>query len=79
VPPPSEDSVLLTAALRKLPMHLRQAVTLYYLFDMPVQQIAEETGAAVGTVTSWLYRGRAELAALLAPQPEQLLEVNDAD
>lgn len=65
VAPPGEDTVLLTAALRRLPPHLRQALALHYLFDMPVQQIASETGAAVGTVTSWLSRGRAELAALL--------------
>jgi RNA polymerase sigma-70 factor (ECF subfamily) len=79
VPPPNEDTVLLVAALRRLPVHLRQAVTLHYLFDMPVQQIAAETGAATGTVTSWLHRGRTELAALLAPGPERLMGVNDAE
>ncbi|MEV6495763.1 sigma factor-like helix-turn-helix DNA-binding protein, partial [Actinoplanes sp. NPDC051633] len=39
--------MLLAAALRRLPMHLRQAVVLHYLFDMPVGEIADETGAAV--------------------------------
>jgi RNA polymerase sigma-70 factor (ECF subfamily) len=63
--PPSETSVLLAAALHRLPMHLRQAVVLHYLFDMPVGEIADETGAAVGTVTSRLHRGRTELAKLL--------------
>ena len=63
--PPAEDTVLVTAALRQLPDHLRQALALHYLFDLPVAELAEETGAAVGTVTSWLVRGRREMAALL--------------
>jgi RNA polymerase sigma-70 factor (ECF subfamily) len=54
-------------------------VTLYYLFDMSVQQIAAETGAPTGTVTSWLHRGRAELAALLSPEPSRLMGVNDVE
>ncbi|MBB2944102.1 RNA polymerase sigma-70 factor (ECF subfamily) [Actinoplanes lutulentus] len=65
VRPPADDTVLVTTALRQLPEHLRQALALHYLFDLPVADIAEETGAAVGTVTSWLTRGRRELAALL--------------
>ncbi|GID97797.1 RNA polymerase sigma factor [Amorphoplanes digitatis] len=76
-PPPSEDTVLLTAALRRLPAHLRQAVALHYLFDMSVAQIAAETGSPVGTVTSWLHRGRTDLAAILsAGRP---MEVHDAE
>ena len=56
---------MVTAALRRLPEHLRQALALHYLFDLPVAAIAEETGVPVGTVTSWLHRGRRELASLL--------------
>ncbi|BBH71304.1 RNA polymerase sigma24 factor [Actinoplanes sp. OR16] len=67
VRPPAEDTVLVTAALRQLPDHLRQALALHYLFDLPVAEIAAETGAPVGTVTSWLSRGRKEMAALLTP------------
>jgi RNA polymerase sigma-70 factor (ECF subfamily) len=67
--------MLLTTALRRLPAHLRQALALHYLYDMPVQDIAAETGAAVGTVTSWLHRGRTELAAVLSAP----LEVSDAE
>ena len=76
--PPSENTVLLLAALRKLSPNHRQAVSLHYLFDLPIDAIAQETGAAVGTVKSWLYRGRAELAALLAEaQHGAGMEVND--
>src|SRR5688572_30893129 len=77
VAPPSEDTVLLTAALRQLPPRLRQAIALHYLFDLSVAQIAEETGSPVGTVTSWLSRGRTELAAILVERDS--LEAHDAD
>ncbi|RZU50800.1 RNA polymerase sigma-70 factor (ECF subfamily) [Krasilnikovia cinnamomea] len=78
--PPSEDTVLLTAALRKLPPTHRQAIALHYLFDMSVDDIARETGAAPGTVKSWLSRGRAALAAQLSEAPKgRVLEVNDVN
>ncbi|GAA2609406.1 RNA polymerase sigma24 factor [Paractinoplanes durhamensis] len=74
--PPSETTVLLTGALRRLPAHLRQAVVLHYLLDMPVHDVAAETGSPVGTVTSWLHRGRLELAAILGSTQ---LEVSDVE
>jgi RNA polymerase sigma-70 factor, ECF subfamily len=82
-PPPSETTVLLTTALRRLPDHLRQAVVLHYLFDMSVHDIAAETGSPTGTVTSWLRRGRTELASILSapasPATGRVLEVNDVE
>jgi RNA polymerase sigma-70 factor (ECF subfamily) len=81
--PPSDDTVLLTTALRRLPGPLRQALALHYLFDQSIAEIARETGAPEGTVKSWLSRGRAALAAeLTAPAMDrglQDLEVNDVD
>ncbi|MGN9907276.1 SigE family RNA polymerase sigma factor [Phytohabitans sp. LJ34] len=65
VPPPSEDTVLLVTAMRGLPAAHRRALVLHYLLDRSVADIAAETGAAQGTVKSWLSRGRAELAAAL--------------
>ena len=67
-PPPSEDGVLLTAALRRLPVPQRRVLGLHYLMDMPVAQIAVETGVAIGTVKSQLARGRARLAEVLDGQ-----------
>jgi RNA polymerase sigma-70 factor (ECF subfamily) len=67
--PPNEDTVLVVAALRRLPLAQRQALALHYLFDLPVTEIAKETGAAVGTVKSWLSRGRTGLAAALSAPP----------
>ena len=66
VRPPSEDAVMLIAALRGLPVAHRQALALHYLFDQPVAEIAAEAGVAVNTVKSWLSRGRAALVAALA-------------
>jgi RNA polymerase sigma-70 factor, ECF subfamily len=75
VPAPSVDTVLLVAALRRLPVTQPQAVALHYLCDLPVNEIAAETGVAVGTVKSWLSRGRASLAADL---DDLTAEANDA-
>ncbi|GAB1688809.1 RNA polymerase sigma factor [Krasilnikovia sp. M28-CT-15] len=78
IAPPSVDTVLLTTALRRLPAAHRQAVALHYLFDMSVDDIARETGAAAGTVKSWLSRGRAALAAQLSEARDgQILEAHD--
>jgi RNA polymerase sigma-70 factor (ECF subfamily) len=63
---PSEDTMLLVGALRRLPIVQRQAMALHYLLDVPVAEIAEETGVSVNTVKSWLMRGRAGLAAVLS-------------
>jgi len=68
VPAPSDNTVLLTRALRQLPQSQRQALALHYLYDMPVDDIAVECRVPAGTVKSWLSRGRARLAALLADE-----------
>jgi RNA polymerase sigma-70 factor (ECF subfamily) len=62
VPPPDENALLLVAALRTLPPPHRRALTLHYLLDRSIAQIAAETNASEGTVKSWLSRGRAALA-----------------
>ncbi|MEV4618595.1 SigE family RNA polymerase sigma factor [Asanoa sp. NPDC049573] len=65
-PGPGPDRVALRAALASLPERQRQAVVLFYLADVSIAEIAELTGAAEGTVKSWLHRGRAALALRLA-------------
>jgi RNA polymerase sigma-70 factor, ECF subfamily len=66
-PPPSEDNVVLVAALRRLPVQQRRAVCLHHLLDLPISQIAVESGVSENTVKSWLVRGRAALADILGP------------
>jgi RNA polymerase sigma-70 factor (ECF subfamily) len=68
VGPPSEDLVLLVRAMRELPDSQRRALALHYLLDRSVAEIAAETGAALGTVKSWLSRGRTALAAALGSE-----------
>jgi RNA polymerase sigma-70 factor (ECF subfamily) len=64
---PDPERVALVDALATLPDTLRRAMVLRYLADMTVADIAEREGVAEGTVKSWLHRGRAALANLLAP------------
>lgn len=65
------EHVALVVALRALPERRRRAIVLHYIADLPVAQIALDLGVPKGTVVSWLHRGRAELAALLADEPHQ--------
>ncbi|MFI7430906.1 SigE family RNA polymerase sigma factor [Micromonospora sp. NPDC049836] len=65
VGPPSENTVLLVTALRRLPAEQRHAIVLYHLADLSVAEIAEQTGTPAGTVKARLARGRRALAALL--------------
>jgi RNA polymerase sigma-70 factor (ECF subfamily) len=62
------DHVALVAALRHLPDDQRRAVVLHHLVGLSVAEIAQETGAAPGTVSSWLSRGRRAMAAQLADE-----------
>lgn len=62
-----EDHLEVITALRALPEPQRQVIALHYLADLPVDQIADELGVAVGTVKSRLSRGRDALASLLDP------------
>jgi RNA polymerase sigma-70 factor, ECF subfamily len=61
----SPDTVALVAGLRTLPERQRLVLVLHYLADLPVNQIAAEIGAPVGSVKAWLSRGREALAAAI--------------
>jgi RNA polymerase sigma-70 factor (ECF subfamily) len=65
--PGLEEHVAVITALRALPAHQREVLALYYLADLPVAQVAETLGCAVGTVKSRLTRGREALAETLGP------------
>lgn len=73
-PPPDPARVALVAALRRLPDEQRRAIVLHHLADLPVAEVAAETGVAVGTVKARLSRGRAALALLLDEQRDNLAE-----
>ncbi len=62
---PDTGSVELVEALRGLSPQQRRTVTLHYVCDLSVEQIAAETGLSGGTVKTHLSRGRAALAGRL--------------
>ncbi len=68
--PPTEDVVALTVALRQIPADQRRVLAMHYLLDLPVSEIALELDVPVGTVKSWLSRGRSALADQLASPSE---------
>ena len=59
-----------TVATHLLPSSLysrneREAIVRHYLADEPIDQVAREMGVPLGTVKSWLSRGRSRLAECL--------------
>ena len=67
---PSSDRVALDRALAGLPPRHRRAVILHYLVGLTVAEIAADCDVSVGTVKSWLHRGRAALHARLSAGDE---------
>jgi len=70
VPPPEPDVdyTALVMALKQIPEDQRRAIVLHHLCDLPVDEVARETGVAVGTVKARLSRGRKTLAVLLSDE-----------
>jgi RNA polymerase sigma-70 factor, ECF subfamily len=68
VAPPDESSVVLVEALRQLPEAQRRALVLHHLVGLPVAEAARVEGCPEGTLKARLSRGRAALAAQLAPR-----------
>lgn len=71
VPEPSSERIDLETALAGLPPRLRRALVMHYLADMSVLEISAYELVPVGTVKSWLHRGRAALAAALHDPREE--------
>lgn len=70
VPELSPDRVALVDALRELTPQQRQAVVLFHLLDLPVEQVARETGVSSGTVRTRLSRARKVLGERLSETSE---------
>ena len=58
------------SALRRLPHRRRACVVLRYAFDLSEKETAQTLGISVGTVKSQASRGAAQLAELLAGNPD---------
>jgi len=62
-------STALSIALMRLPLHQRQVLVLYYLADLPVDEIARDVGIPAGTVRTRLAAARHRLEQELGEDP----------
>jgi RNA polymerase sigma-70 factor (ECF subfamily) len=69
-PAPATEDRELRRVIEALPEKQRQAVTLYYLDERPVEEVAEMMGLPANTVKTHLHRARAGLAAALGATAE---------
>lgn len=74
-PGPNPDRVAAVAALSQLPDGQRRALVLHYLADLSVADIAAQEGVPIGTVKSWLHRGRTALAGLVGDGSTEVRDV----
>ncbi|MFI5906184.1 SigE family RNA polymerase sigma factor [Dactylosporangium sp. NPDC051541] len=65
--PPTDDTLVLRAALRRLPPRQQAVLVLRFLCDLPVDETAAALGCAPGTVKSHTADGLAALRRILGP------------
>jgi RNA polymerase sigma-70 factor (ECF subfamily) len=61
----SEDAEALGRALRDLPEPMREALLMFHLGELSYEEIARELDVPMGTVMTWLHRGRKRLRAAI--------------
>ena len=64
-----EELALLGRALHDLSEGPREAVALFHLHDLSYKEIAEQLEVPMGTVMTWIHRGRDALRAALSGGP----------
>lgn len=62
------DARALARALETLPENLRTALVLFHVSEASYDEIAKTLDVPIGTVMTWLHRGRARLRAALAAE-----------
>jgi RNA polymerase sigma-70 factor (ECF subfamily) len=62
----------LVRAVASLAPQQRAAVALFYLEDLPVEEVAHLLGVSASTVKQHLHRARARLVTLLSDSPEEV-------
>jgi len=75
-PSPDEAEAVHAAIATLSPPH-REVVTLYFLEDMPLREIAQVVGAPVGTVKSRLHHAKRLLRSFLKSRTDQGEPVHD--
>jgi RNA polymerase sigma-70 factor (ECF subfamily) len=61
----TEDAELLGRALQGLPEPMREAILMFHVAELSYEQIARELDVPMGTVMTWLHRGRKRLRAAI--------------
>jgi RNA polymerase sigma-70 factor, ECF subfamily len=73
------NRLALVEALNRLPARYRVVLTMHYLVDLPIREVADELGLPVATVRTRLARGRRrlneELTLEIVPQVPRVTEV----
>ena len=72
VPAAMPEDLMLRRRIEELPEKQRQAVTLYYLDERPVDEVAAMMGLPANTVKTHLHRARASLAAAIGVAGEEV-------
>lgn len=72
VPEPELDLEAVGAAMAALPPTWRQAVWLRHVEDAAYETIAEQLAVPLGTVKTWIHRGRAAMRQALTKDTEAL-------
>jgi|ERR1043166_9733459 RNA polymerase sigma-70 factor (ECF subfamily) len=70
---PADPNTRLIQAIKELPPEYQSCVTLKYLEDLGVNEIAATLQVPTGTVKTWLFRAREILVQKLKPYVETLL------
>lgn len=65
------DRLEIDAALATLPKNVHDAVVLRFVHDLEYSQIAEVLDVPLGTVKTWLRRGRADLMSMIGESAER--------
>lgn len=60
-----DDAEALERALSTLPEHMRSALVLFHLHEASYEEIATQLDVPMGTVMTWLHRGRKRLRAVM--------------
>ena len=72
-PEPEDRDVRLQRAIQELPPEYQMCVTLKYLEDLGIEEIAGSLKVPTGTVKTWLFRAREMLKDKLKPHLERMI------
>jgi RNA polymerase sigma-70 factor (ECF subfamily) len=71
IPPGPEEIEDVLKAIGRLPVRQRAAITLCYLEDRSVREVAEILGCAEGTAKAHLFKARTSLARMLTEEKDR--------